>query len=435
MTQKHLLSSANLITIITVGLVSIALVTAHPQASFILIPYKPSFASSSCAPGSSLLFSCAPSQNKTQQNQPQQKQEPKQPWTGFEGTTDISYIIAKDLGLKEPKGILITYVYPESPAKKAGLQIGDVLLKVDNKTITPFGNLPAYISHEKKIGQALNFTVFRNAATLSNDSRLVLASAPDILTFEDPNNGIGRIQFPYEWIKVMQAQVQGEGAGEAEEQRNDKSRLTLSSPIVNDTDRFQERVVLTIDDALLSSLPDITLDQYLDVVINAYSQELSNYDFKLIHSDTKNVKLSGNPAYMFVYNYTDPEFGIIQEREVGSIVDDKLFYITYLAQEQKYTEYLNIVQDIINSFQIEEEQAESSGGQQKEGDGEGEGELIDETGDNENFVITASGKSINLSKSVGYSENAAVSASGDNIYVVWNDNSTGRSDIYFTKSH
>ena len=51
-----------------------------------------------------------------------------------------------------------------------------------------------------------------------------------------------------------------------------------------------------------------------------------------------------------------------------------------------------------------------------------------------NFVITASGKSINLSKSIGYSDNAAVSASGDNVYVVWNDNSTGRSDIYFSKS-
>ena len=50
------------------------------------------------------------------------------------------------------------------------------------------------------------------------------------------------------------------------------------------------------------------------------------------------------------------------------------------------------------------------------------------------FILTASGKSINLSKSIGYSDNAAVSASGDNVYVVWNDNSTGRSDIYFTKS-
>ena len=271
------------------------------------------------------------------------------------------------MGLNEPKGILITYVYPESPAKKAGLQIGDVILKVDNKTITPSGNLPAYIAHEKKIGQALNLTVFRNAVIVPNATMLILASAPDILTFEDPNNGIERIQFPYEWTKVMQTQVQGEGAGE-ENERNDKTILTLFSPIVTDTDTFQERVVLTIDDALLSSIPDITLDQYLNVVINAYKQELSNFDFKLIHSDTKNVKLSGNPAYMFVYNYTDPEYGTIQEQEFGTIVDDKLFYITYLAQAERYPDYLNTVQDIINSFQIREEQAANTGGQQEEGE-------------------------------------------------------------------
>ena len=271
------------------------------------------------------------------------------------------------MGLNEPQGIFITDVYPRSPAKKAGLQIGDVILKVDNKTITPSGNLPAYLAHEKKIGQALNLTVFRNAVTVPNATMLILASAPDILTFEDPNNGIERIQFPYEWTKVMQTQVQGEGAGE-ENQRNDKTILTLFSPIVNDTDSFQERVVLTIDDALLSSTPDITLDQYLNVVINAYKQELGNFDFKLIHSDTKNVKLSGNPAYMFVYNYTDPEYGTIQEQEVGTIVDNKIFYITYLAQEDKYSEYLNTAQDIINSFQITEEQVEDIGDQQEEGE-------------------------------------------------------------------
>ena len=258
------------------------------------------------------------------------------------------------MGLNEPPGIFITYVYPESPANKAGLQIGDVILKVDNKTITPSGNLPAYVAHEKKLGQALNLTVFRNAATLSNVTKLVLASAPDILTFEDPNNGIERIQYPYEWTKVMQTQVQGEKAGEGKEQRNDKTRLTLSSPIVNDTDKFQERVVLTIDETLLASLPDIRLDQYLDVVTGAYKQEFGEFDFKLIDSDTENVRLSGNPAYMFVYNYTDPEFGTIQEQEVGTIVDNKIFYITYLAQADKYSEYLNTAQDIINSFQITE---------------------------------------------------------------------------------
>ena len=44
------------------------------------------------------------------------------------------------------------------------------------------------------------------------------------------------------------------------------------------------------------------------------------------------------------------------------------------------------------------------------------------------------GKEINISKNVGTSELPQVTAEGTNVYVVWQDNSTGNNDIYFAHS-
>ena len=38
--------------------------------------------------------------------------------------------------------------------------------------------------------------------------------------------------------------------------------------------------------------------------------------------------------------------------EIGTIIGDTLYYIEYRAEEEKYSNYLAIIQMMINSFEI-----------------------------------------------------------------------------------
>lgn len=55
-------------------------------------------------------------------------------WLGVEGQ-DINPEILKKIGLKDINGVLITDVFNNSPADKAGLKVGDIITKIDNKVI------------------------------------------------------------------------------------------------------------------------------------------------------------------------------------------------------------------------------------------------------------------------------------------------------------
>ncbi len=58
----------------------------------------------------------------------------KHPWTGIEGQ-EMTQGIATSLGLAQPSGFLVKSVYPLSPAAKAGLKSGDVIVSVNGKEI------------------------------------------------------------------------------------------------------------------------------------------------------------------------------------------------------------------------------------------------------------------------------------------------------------
>lgn len=71
---------------------------------------------------------------------------------------------AKALGLKEARGALIGGVMPEEPAAKAGLEAGDVILKVDKTDIANTEELIRIIAN-KRPGDSVNVSVWRDGKT------------------------------------------------------------------------------------------------------------------------------------------------------------------------------------------------------------------------------------------------------------------------------
>jgi serine protease Do len=75
-------------------------------------------------------------------------------------TVAIPEEIAEQTGLDQETGVMIFSVEPGSPARKAGLMMGDVLVKFNGKTVTEFYDLPRLLA-EDVIGKETKATIIR----------------------------------------------------------------------------------------------------------------------------------------------------------------------------------------------------------------------------------------------------------------------------------
>jgi serine protease Do len=81
------------------------------------------------------------------------------PWVGI-GLQDITSELMKFFNLKEKAGALISQVYSGSPAEKADLRPGDVVIEVDGvKVINSQDGVREVL--KKQVGQKVNFVIFR----------------------------------------------------------------------------------------------------------------------------------------------------------------------------------------------------------------------------------------------------------------------------------
>ncbi len=80
-------------------------------------------------------------------------------WMGVK-IEPVSDELANSLGLGKARGALINEVSPGGPADKAGLQAGDVILKLDTRDIDEMRKLPRYVA-EMKTGTKATITYWR----------------------------------------------------------------------------------------------------------------------------------------------------------------------------------------------------------------------------------------------------------------------------------
>jgi serine protease Do len=76
---------------------------------------------------------------------------------------EVTADLAESFGLGEPKGALVADVEAGSPAEKAGLQISDIILKFDGKTINSSIDLPRMVGATKP-GARSTLTIWRKGA-------------------------------------------------------------------------------------------------------------------------------------------------------------------------------------------------------------------------------------------------------------------------------
>jgi len=100
----------------------------------------------------------------------------RRPWLGA-SLQAVTPEIAESMGLKLPIGALVAAVYPNGPAAKAGLKVGDVITGIDGvETDDPdaFG----YRFSTKPLGSTTQISAERAGSKLTVD--LALASAPEV---------------------------------------------------------------------------------------------------------------------------------------------------------------------------------------------------------------------------------------------------------------
>lgn len=96
------------------------------------------------------------------------------PWMGVVLRT-VDQFTAATAGLKVDKGVLLTQVSPNSPAAKAGLKAGDVVVRVDNREVTTSAGM-VQIIQAAKVGQVLKVTYYRGDAQQTTE--VTLAASP-----------------------------------------------------------------------------------------------------------------------------------------------------------------------------------------------------------------------------------------------------------------
>jgi serine protease Do len=80
------------------------------------------------------------------------------------GIGDVSKEVAESLGLGKPQGALVSNVEAGSPADKAGIEAGDIILKFDGKKIEKSSDLPRAVGGTKP-GTYSTVTVYRRGTT------------------------------------------------------------------------------------------------------------------------------------------------------------------------------------------------------------------------------------------------------------------------------
>jgi serine protease Do len=92
---------------------------------------------------------------------------------GWLGVTiqEVTPELAKSFGLKEKKGALVAQVSPGSPAEKAGIEQGDIILEFDGKKLSEANDLPRMVA-STPVGKSIDLKLSREGKVLDRSIKV-----------------------------------------------------------------------------------------------------------------------------------------------------------------------------------------------------------------------------------------------------------------------
>lgn len=101
--------------------------------------------------------------------------QPRRGWIGVR-IQEVTGDIAESLGLPSQQGALVAEVTPESPAAKAGVENGDVIVGFDGKPVADSRTLPRVVA-ETPIGKTVGLAILRKGS--KQDLQITIAKLED----------------------------------------------------------------------------------------------------------------------------------------------------------------------------------------------------------------------------------------------------------------
>ncbi|MFZ1083189.1 MAG: trypsin-like peptidase domain-containing protein, partial [Candidatus Kryptoniota bacterium] len=113
----------------------------------------------------------------------------KRPWLGIQMKSNgIDETDAHALGMSKPTGVLVEDVMPGTPAEKAGIKAGDVILAVDGKEVDAPNEIQTEIA-EHKPGDVVAVKVFRGGNMMTKDVTLSELPQQDLASNNQMDDG------------------------------------------------------------------------------------------------------------------------------------------------------------------------------------------------------------------------------------------------------
>jgi serine protease Do len=125
---------------------------------------------------------------------------------------DVNQDFAESFGLDKPRGALVSSVENNGPAAKAGIEPGDVIVKVNNEEISRSSELPGLVANLKP-GSSANIEVFRQGANRQFDVKIAeLQEEPERLaktSLKQETNRLGLSVRALSAAEQREAQTEG----------------------------------------------------------------------------------------------------------------------------------------------------------------------------------------------------------------------------------
>ncbi len=86
-------------------------------------------------------------------------------WIGI-GIQDLTPELRRQFGVSDEEGVLINKVFPEGPANKVGLKIGDIVKEIDGQKVRNSRDLVQYVLR-KEVGQEVRLVIIRDGKETS----------------------------------------------------------------------------------------------------------------------------------------------------------------------------------------------------------------------------------------------------------------------------